>query len=217
MAVEDLTVVRDIETVSGDFDDAALTAALSGKTLLYKDSSSSALYSNNYVLNFRKASAGAPMPYVGEIEGSFVYFDKAGKSQDGKLQLALGSSEININFQQGESQTRSGGESFIMNALNYKEQVALNILSSIIIHEPNPLSYDDAKVKLLVAKAFRIAIEFQNRAIEFRMNDESGEVPEEQIAIDPNTLTNNTDKLLYNINASLNDIEVTVHYEDEEQ
>ena len=191
---------------AGDFD---LTAALSGKTIIDN--------SGNIVLNFRKSTSG-PMPYVGEINGTSIYFNAKGWTNDESIKVFLATTIIDNKGTQGESQTRSGDqEEFVMNSLNFKEQVALRALASIINHEQNPLGYDDSKIKLMVSQAFRIAVEFQNRAILFRKEEQGGSIPEEQIDIDPNTLTNNTDRLLYNINASMNCIEVIVHYEDEPQ
>lgn len=204
-AVRDLTIEGlNIESA----DEFELTAALSGKTLIDN--------SGNIVLNFRKSTAG-PMPYVGEINGVSVHFNSKGETNDGTITLSLATTTIDNKGTQGDSQTRSGDqEEFVMNYLNFKEQVALRVLASIIHHEQNPLGYDDSKIKLIVSQAFRVAVEFQNRAIMFRKEEQGGGIPEEQIDIDPDTLTSNTDRLLYNINASLNDIEVTVHYEDEE-
>lgn len=198
----DLTIQDlDIEAVDTEFSpmsDDDLSAALNGKTLVSN--------TDQVVLNFRKASAGAPLPYVGEVDGKQVYFSKAGVSRDGNIRLSLGTSTINNKGTQGEAQTRGDGESaetFVMNSLNYKEQVALRALAAIIKHEPNPLGYDDAKIKLLVSTAFRIAVEFQNRAILFRKSEEGGGSSDTQVDVDADSLANNTEKLLYNINESL--------------
>lgn len=198
----DLTIQDlDIEAVDTEFSpmsDDDLSAALNGKTLVSN--------TDQVVLNFRKASAGAPLPYVGEVDGKQVYFNKAGVSRDGNIRLSLGTSTINNKGTQGEAQTRGDGESaetFVMNSLNYKEQVALRALAAIIKHEPNPLGYDDAKIKLLVSTAFRVAVEFQNRAILFRKAEEGGGSSDTQVDVDADSLANNTEKLLYNINESL--------------
>lgn len=198
----DLTIQDlDIEAVDTEFSpmsDDDLSAALNGKTLVSN--------TDQVVLNFRKASAGSPLPYVGEVDGKQVYFNKAGVSRDGNIRLSLGTSTINNKGTQGEAQTRGDGESaetFVMNSLNYKEQVALRALAAIIKHEPNPLGYDDAKIKLLVSTAFRVAVEFQNRAILFRKAEEGGGSSDTQVDVDADSLANNTEKLLYNINESL--------------
>ena len=91
-----------------------------------------------------------------------------------------------------------------MNSLNYKEQVAVKCLAAIIKQEPNPLGYDDAKIKLMVSTAFRFAVEFQNRAILFRKEENASETqPAVGVDVDADTLATNTDKILYNINENL--------------
>lgn len=174
-----------------------LTAAASGKTII--DNSS------NIVLNFRKSGAGAPLPYMGEINGITVYFDNKGVSRDGTIKLSLASTSIDNKGTQGEEQTRSEDKAgFVMNSLNYKEQVAVKCLAAIIKQEPNPLGYDDAKIKLMVSTAFRFAVEFQNRAILFRKEEDASKTqPAVGVDVDADTLTTNTDKILYNINENL--------------
>jgi hypothetical protein len=67
----DLTIQDlDIEAVDTEFSpmsDDDLSAALNGKTLVSN--------TDQVVLNFRKASAGAPLPYVGEVDGKQVYIN----------------------------------------------------------------------------------------------------------------------------------------------
>ena len=174
---------------------AELSAALSGKTVIDN--------SDNIVINFRKASSGEPMPYAGEINGVTVYFNAKGRTDDGTIKLALATTVISNKGTQGEAQTRSGDAAeFIMNSLNFKEQIALRVLPSIIHHEQKPLSYDDSKIKLLVSQSFRIAVEFQNRAIMFRKAEQGGG-GSGGVDIDTESLTDNTEKLLYNISEYL--------------
>lgn len=199
-AVRDLTKEGlDIAPVDNSFPaltQGELTAAVSGKTVIDN--------SNNIVLNFRKSGAGAPLPYMGEINGTIVYFDNKGVSRDGTIKLSLASTNIDNKGTQGEGQTRTEDEAeFVMNSLNYKEQVALRVLAAIIKHESNPLGYDDSKIKLLVSQSFRIAVEFQNRAIMFRQEEEGGGGGDSEVDINPESLNSNTEKILYNINESL--------------
>lgn len=176
---------------------------LTGKTLL-AGSTASGGGTVGFVLNFRKSNAGDPMPYVGEVNGEVVYFNAKGRSRDGSIQLALAGGSVSNTGTQGESQTRSDdSETFVMNSLNYKEQVALRVLAAMIKHEPNPCGYDDPKIQMLVSMSFRVAIEFQNRAIEFRKAESGGGGGSSEVDVDPDSLNSNTEKLLYNINESL--------------
>jgi len=180
-----------------------LSKGLSGKSLLV-GSTAEGGGSLGFLLNFRKAKPNDPLPYVGEYDGDIIYFDEKGRSRDGNMQIALSESAIANTGSRGDSQTRSGsGDSatFVMNSLNYREQVALKVLQAIIGHEPNPLGYDDSKIMNLVAMAFRISVEFKNRAIEFRQEETSGGGGEEsgEVEVDIESLADNTEKLLYNL------------------
>lgn len=171
---------------------------LTGKTLL-AGSTASGGGTVGFVLNFRKSNAGDPMPYVGEVNGEVVYFNAKGRSRDGSIQLALAGGSVSNTGTQGESQTRSDdSETFVMNSLNYKEQVALRVLAAMIKHESNPCGYDDPKIQMLVSMSFRVAIEFQNRAIEFRQA-ESITPGGGGVDVDTDSLADNTEKLLYNL------------------
>jgi hypothetical protein len=176
-----------------------LNKGLSGKSLLVGSTAEGGT-SEGFLLNFRKSEANDPLPYVGELNGDIIYFDKTGKSRDGSLQIAIAESAIANTGERGDSQTRSEGGSsstFVMNSLNYREQVALRVLQAIIGHEPNPLGYDDPKIMNIVASAFRVAVEFQNRAIKFRQEESSSGSGDVEVDID--SLADNTEKLLYNL------------------
>ena len=175
-----------------------LNKGLTGKTML-AGSTASGGETIGFVLNFRKSSAGVPLPYMGEVNGDIIYFNAKGRSRDGSIQLALAGGSVSNVGTQGDAQTRADdSETFIMNSLNFKEQVALRVLQSIVNREANPLGYDDPRIQLIVSMAFRVAIEFQNRAIEFRQA-ESITPGGGGVDVDPDSLSDNTDKLLYNL------------------
>ena len=197
-ATRDLTKEGlDIEAADSEytpFTDEELDSALSGKTIVSN--------TGKIVTSFKKAPAGSVLPYVGNVDGELVYFSKEGVALDG-TKLSLATTTISNKGTQGEAQTRSGDEAeFIMNSLNFKEQAAVKALAAIIGLEGKPLDYDDSKIKLMVAMAFRIAVEFQNRAIEFRKKEDPIE-ENEDIDIDISELTSISDKLLYNLINSL--------------
>ena len=174
-AMRDLTKEGlDIEAADSEytpFTDKELDSALSGKTIVSN--------TGKIVTSFKKAPAGSILPYVGNVDGEPVYFNKEGVALDG-TKLSLATTTISNKGTQGEAQTRSEDEAeFVMNSLNFKEQVALRVLAAIIHHENAPLDYDDPKIKLIVSQSFRIAIEFQNRAIMFRKEEQGGGIPEE--------------------------------------
>ena len=168
-----------------------ISAALAGRTVITNG--------NKIVLNFRKTTSGSPATYVGEVDGKSVFFNRNGESTDGTIKLSLASTTITNKGTQGDEQTRTEDEAaFVMNSLNFKEQVALRCLASIVTQEPNPLGYDDSKIKLLVSAAFRLAVEFQNRAMMFRKEEEGGGGSGD-VEVDTDSLADNTEKLLYNL------------------
>jgi hypothetical protein len=185
-----------------------LDSALSGKTIVSN--------TGKIVTSFKKAPAGSILPYVGNVDGEPVYFNKEGVALDG-TKLSLATTTISNKGTQGEAQTRSEDEAeFVMNSLNFKEQVALRVLAAIIHHENTPLDYDDSKIKLIVSQSFRIAIEFQNRAIMFRKEEQGGGGETGEVDVDPESLNTNTERILYNINENLKNGIAIKNAEDED-
>jgi len=211
-ATRDLTKEGlDIEAADSEytpFTDKELTSALLGKTIVSN--------TGKVITSFKKAPAGSILPYVGNIDGEPVYFNKEGVALDG-TKLSLATTTISNKGTQGEAQTRSEDEAeFVMNSLNFKEQIALRVLAAIIHHENAPLDYDDSKIKLIVSQSFRIAIEFQNRAIMFRKEEQGGGSETGEVDVDPESLNSNTEKILYNINENLKNGIAIKNAEDED-
>lgn len=173
-----------------------ILAALRGKTM----------YSNNgaVVTNFKQAPAGSILPYQATVNGKTEYFDYKGESLDKSIKLTIATTSIDNTGTQGEAQTRAEDQiEFVMNSLNFKEQVAVKVLAAMIKHEPDPLNYDDSKIKMLVSSAFRIAIEFQNRAVMFRQKEQDENSDNGEVNVNVDSLTTNTERILYNINENL--------------
>ena len=211
-ATRDLTKEGlDIEAADSEytpFTDKELDSALSGKTVVSN--------TGKIVTSFKKAPAGSILPYVGNVDGEPVYFSKEGVALDG-TKLSLATTTISNKGTQGEAQTRSEDEAeFVMNSLNFKEQVALRVLAAIIYHENAPLDYDDSKIKLIVSQSFRVAVEFQNRAIMFRKEEQGGGGETGEVDVDPESLNSNTERILYNINENLKNGIAIKNAEDED-
>ena len=56
---------------------------------------------------------------------------------------------------------------------------------------------------MLVSSAFRIAIEFQNRAVMFRQKEQDENSDNGEVNVNVDSLTTNTERILYNINENL--------------
>lgn len=177
-----------------------LNTALAGATLVVDG------HDTWMVTDFGKASAGAPMPYQAVVKGKITYFNYSGVSRDGTITLLISDAEIDdsIATTRGDTIIRGSGDSetsYTLISLNYREQVAVRMLQAMLPTMGNALSFDDGKIKNLVARAFYIATEFTNQAINIRTTNSSEQ--ETGIDVDPNKLTDYTDQILYNISQSL--------------
>lgn len=177
-----------------------LNAALAGATLVVDG------HDTWIVTDFGEASVGAPMPYQAVVKGKITYFSYTGVSRDGTMTLLISDAKIDDSIAtiRGGTITRSSGASetsYTLISLNYREQVAVRMLQAMLPTMGNALSFDDGKIKNLVARAFYIATEFTNQAISIRnVNNSEQEIG---IDVDPDKLTDYTDQILYNISQIL--------------
>lgn len=174
-----------------------LNAALAGATLLVSG------HSTWTVTDFCRSSPNSPLPYQAIVKGKITYFTSAGVSRDNTMTLIISDEVIDdsIASMKGDTITRGLGSSYTIISLNYREQVAVRMLQAMLPTMGNVLSFDDAKIKNLVSRAFYIATEFTNQAIEIR-NANSTE-PQTDLEINPSELTDYTDQILYNIMQSV--------------
>ena len=86
-----------------------------------------------------------------------------------------------------------------------KDYFACHALTAIIQRTDKPLSIDDGTIALIAAKCYKIAQAMAIEAYESRENNDASSIETETdyIDIDGDTLTNDTDRLLYNINESI--------------
>ena len=96
-------------------------------------------------------------------------------------------------------------EIFSIATLQPREEIAMNCLQSMIAKYDNPLSFDNIKIKLLVSKAFLFAQEFINQAVLYREKETTSSTVESNkyASVDSDSLSSDTDKLLYNISTAL--------------
>lgn len=194
------------------FSDFIVDDALAGRTLyVTKLEGSDYVVTNDIVTDFQKASASAVLPYQANVSGRITLFNTNGISRDSIYRLVIANNPINTEADQSKGDTiavtRSVGDTeetvhYTLTTLNYREQVAARMCQAFIGQMPSPLSYDDAKIKTMVAKAFLIAAEFMNQAAT-RRNTDSTSAGGDAVDVNANTLTSNTDKILYNINENL--------------
>lgn len=104
--------------------------------------------------------------------------------------------------------SEAGGteEIFSIATLQPREEVASSCLQSMLQQYENPLNIDNTKIKQLVSKSFLFAQEFINQAVLYREKETTSATVENNkyASVDSDSLSSDTDKLLYNIAAAMN-------------
>ena len=97
-------------------------------------------------------------------------------------------------------------EIFSIATLQPREEVAASCLQSILQQYKNPLNIDNTKIKQLVSKSFLFAQEFINQAVLYREKETTSATVENNkyASVDSDSLSSDTDKLLYNIATAMN-------------
>ena len=100
-----------------------------------------------------------------------------------------------------EGETTEPDNVFSIATLQPREEVAMSCLNAMLSHYDTPLNIDNTKIKQLVSKSFLFAQEFINQAVLYREKEATSSTAESNkyASIDANSLSSDTDKLLYNI------------------
>lgn len=104
-----------------------------------------------------------------------------------------------------ESQQDTTEEIFSIATLQPREEVAASCLQSMLQQYKNPLNIDNTKIKQLVSKSYLFAQEFINQAVLYREKETTSATVESNkyASIDSDSLSSDTDKLLYNISTAI--------------
>lgn len=107
------------------------------------------------------------------------------------------------------SRTEESGkeeEIFSIATLQPREEVAASCLQSMLQQYRNPLNIDNTKIKQLVSKSYLFAQEFINQAVLYREKETTSATVENNkyASVDSDSLSSDTDKLLYNIATAIN-------------
>lgn len=138
-------------------------------------------------------------------------FKKDGKfyTEEGKWIGTLGIVASSINQNTGTIITRGDdAEKFSISTLQPRETVALTCLQSMLSSFDVPLNIDNTKIKQLVDKSFMFAQEFVNQAVKYREKEttSSTATSDKNVSVNASSLSNDTDKILYNIQVALNNL-----------
>lgn len=96
-------------------------------------------------------------------------------------------------------------EIFSIATLQPREEVAASCLQSMLQQYKNPLNIDNTKIKQLVSKSYLFAQEFINQAVLYREKETTSATVENNkyASVDSDSLSSDTDKLLYNISTAI--------------
>lgn len=106
----------------------------------------------------------------------------------------------------GTEESGKEEEIFSIATLQPREEVAASCLQSMLQKYENPLNIDNTKIKQLVSKSFLFAQEFINQAALYREKETTSATVENNkyASVDSDSLSSDTDKLLYNIATAIN-------------
>ena len=106
----------------------------------------------------------------------------------------------------GTEESDKTEEIFSIATLQPREEVAASCLQSMLQQYKNPLNIDNTKIKQLVSKSFLFAQELINQAVLYREKETTAATVENNkyASVDSDSLSSDTDKLLYNIATAIN-------------
>lgn len=105
----------------------------------------------------------------------------------------------------GTEESGKEEEIFSITTLQPREEVAASCLQSMLMQYANPLNIDNTKIKQLVSKSYLFAQEFINQAVLYREKETTSATIENNkyASVDSDSLSSDTDKLLYNISTAI--------------
>lgn len=106
----------------------------------------------------------------------------------------------------GTEESDKTEEIFSIATLQPREEVAASCLQAMLQKYENPLNIDNTKIKQLVSKSYLFAQEFINQAVLYREKETTSTTVENNkyASVDSDSLSSDTDKLLYNIATAIN-------------
>ena len=108
----------------------------------------------------------------------------------------------------GTEESGKEEEIFSIATLQPREEVAASCLQSMLQQYENPLNIDNTKIKQLVSKSYLFAQEFINQAVLYREKETTSATVENNkyASVDSESLSSDTDKLLYNIATAMSNL-----------
>lgn len=163
------------------------------------------------VLGFRENDLNDPAKsYVGTVDGVSYYFNNLGGCSDLDPDHTLQMLNVEIPVKRDTVASRGDSEStesIEISSLQPREQFALAAMQSIINKIDTPiLLLDGYKITQISTLAFNIANSMMNFSAEYRAKTEHPTEPADTITVDGNTLSTNSEKIMYNIASHLESV-----------
>lgn len=194
-----------VDGVSCEISDFNLTHALAGGTLIAQDlEEETPTYYSVTEFQLSKTNYAVEFGYQAKIQNQAWTFNEFGEELHEKYKLYTGRATITGHGAGNEFADGTIGDPntqyFSLTSLNYRESVAIQVLNAMIYHIPDPISYDEASIRLLVKKAFTVSEEFLSQALTIRKTNASYDGTD--IVADEST----TEGILNNISTSIDKI-----------
>lgn len=186
-----------------------LNKALNGATIAFSTNGEVSGKVSNYVTDFKvRNMSSITQKYSGQSQGEIYYFNELGECSDGEVTHNLFIVDVQIEDTKGTAASRgdADGDAEIIdiNTLQPREHFAIAALRGIMFHIVNPLDLTVAQIDQICTKSFEIANGMMAAAAEARAeSQEKPNTPEndkkEELEVNPDELTSNSDKILYNL------------------
>lgn len=159
-----------------------------------------------YIIDFKRSNektANKEFVGIGQDDNKEYYFDNIGKCYDGLDSHSLYRIEEEINTDErgtvaSRGDAAGGTEVISIDNIQPREQFALAAMQTILNNLDTPiLGIDNFKIVRVCDLSFKIAQQMMSTAAKYRAATKTE--PEESIDIDKNSITNVSDKILYNI------------------
>lgn len=165
----------------------------------------------DYVEYFKATdSTNKASRYQGTVGNTTYFFDDKGRPSDNIPEHRLFSVDAQIKTSQGTVATKGDsteGTKVNIVALQPREQFAMAAMQGILHSISSPLLMSNALILDLVNTSFNIANAMMQKAADVRAELESNSNTnpdrDEEIKVNPEELTNDTDKILYNLNENM--------------
>lgn len=159
-----------------------------------------------YIIDFKRSNektASKEFVGIGQDDNKEYYFDNKGECYDKLATHRLWKIEEEINTDErgtvaSRGDAEGGIEKISIDNIQPREQFALAAMQIILNKLDTPiLGIDNFKITRVCDLSFKIAQQMMSTAAKYRASTKSE--PEESIDIDKNSITNVSDKILYNI------------------